>query len=77
MLHMFNSNAYSDFRTGYKQVMIFDLSDLTEPKCHKTKQLIVWLKQANTNIWNWAFETIFFDTKRIKSPRQIYVERTL
>ena len=31
MLHMFNNNIYTDFRTAYNS------SDLKEPKCHKTK----------------------------------------
>ena len=40
-------------------------SDLTEPKYHKTKQLVVWLKQANINIWNRALKYIFYFTKSL------------
>ena len=53
---MFNNNIYSDFRTAHKHALIpsyiiKDLSDLTEPKYHKTKHyLVVWLKQTKINI---------------------------
>ena len=40
-------------------------SDLTEPKYHKTKQLVVWLKQAKINIWNRALKYMFYFTKSL------------
>ena len=58
MFHVFNNNIYADFITASNS------SDLTEPKCYKTKHwLVVWqLKQAKTCIWNWVLKTIFYFT---------------
>ena len=62
MLHMFNNKIYTDFRTAYKHVLIpiCYSSDLTEPKCCKNNYCVIWLKQANINIWNWSLRAIFY-----------------
>ena len=49
------------------------LGGLTKPKCHRTKhKLVVWLKQANIDIWKFSpqnhisFYKVFFDKKHSK-----------
>ena len=41
MLHTFNKNLYTDFRTAYKYVLIPSSSDLTEPKYYTIKHYFV------------------------------------
>ena len=43
---MFNNNTYTDLRTAYKNILI--PSYVVQPKCHKTKQLVVWLNRLRS-----------------------------
>ena len=60
---MFNNNTYTDLRTAYKNILI--PSYVVQPKCHKTKQLVVWLNRLRS-----AFELIFksFLKRNIEVP---------
>ena len=64
------------------EFLVCHWSDLTKPLYHQTKhQLVVWLKQAKINIWNWAlkatilFYKIFYDKEHISPPGKNTCER--
>ena len=76
MLHMFNNNIYTDFRTTCNE------SDLTEPKCHKTNHYRIGCLPAETGQdkqmklspqIHVSFYS-FFHKKHSTHPRQIPVE---
>ena len=64
------------------EFLVCHWSDLTKPLYHQTKhQLVVRLKQAKINIWNWAlkatilFYKIFYDKEHISPPGKNTCER--
>ena len=79
MLHMFNSNICTDFRTACKHVLIpiYVIQGIQQNQSF-TQLNINWLLGGWTkiNIWNWMHEAIFyftvlFDKKHSKTSRQI------
>ena len=60
MLHMFNNNIYTDFRTAYKHVLIpiCYSSDLTEPKCCKNNYCYVKIYRILSHLKCCSFKSL-------------------